>query len=112
MIKLKDLMLEFIKTGKTWFVYEGTQNISVIFESGTKISFELGPLGRTKMEKDKYRSRAANQWSSIAREIYNNPELNEVGDPIQKSWENCFEEALNDDRMKSFIKSNDKTPIF
>ena len=112
MIKLKDLIKETFKSGDGWQVYEGTNYITTIFENGKQLSFELTFRNKMGEEKDKWRTQAASKWASIAREKFRNPELNEIGNPKLKSWEECFMEALQDEVMKSYIKEMDKTPIF
>lgn len=112
MIKLKNLINEFFRTGKGWIVHEGTSHISTIFENGRQIAFELTFRNKIGEEKDKWRKQAAGKWATVAREIYNNPELNEIGNPKMKSWEECFQEALMDERMKPFIRETDRTPVF
>lgn len=101
MIKLKHL-LESFKSGDGWFIHEGTNSVSVVFEDGKKLSFDVNFGGKTMNDRDKLRSKAASTWSSLARESYNNPELNEIGNPIQKSWLECFQEALSHEKMKPF----------
>jgi hypothetical protein len=112
MILLKRLINESFKIGKSWFVHEGTNNVTTIFESGEKMQFKLRLNGKYGSEKDKWRHQAANRWSSIAREIYNDADLNEIGNPIQKSWKECFSEALKDPRMVPFVDANQNQPIF
>lgn len=112
MIKLKDLLDEGFRKGDGWTVYEGTGYITTIFENGKEMSFELTFRDKLGESKDKWRTQAASKWATVAREIYNNPELNEIGNPKMKSWEQCFQEALGDERLKPFIKEIDKTPIF
>lgn len=103
---------ESFRDGKGWTVHEGTSHISTIFENGKQLAFELTFRNKIGEEKNKWRQQAASKWSSIAREIYNNPELNEIGNTIQKSWEECFKEALTDERLKPYIKEVDRTPVF
>lgn len=112
MIKLKNLINESFRKGDGWTVYEGTNKISVIFEDGKQMSFDLTFRNKLREDKDKWRTSAASKWTSLAREIYNNPDLNEIGNPKLKSWEQCFQEALNDEKMKPFIKEVDRTPVF
>jgi hypothetical protein len=112
MIKLTNLINESFREGKGWFVHEGTSHIKVIFENGRQMKFDLTFRNKIGEEKEKWRSQAAGKWSAIAKEIYNNPELNEIGNPIQKTWEQCFQEALSDDGMKPFIKESDRSPVF
>lgn len=113
MIKLKKIIKEsFFKQGRTWFMHEGLKDISVIFENGKKLTFELTFRDKMGENKNKWKNQAVNMWSKIAREIYKNPELNEYGNTKDKSWEECFSEALKDVRMKPYIKPLDRTPVF
>lgn len=112
MIKLKDLLNESFKQGTGWMIHEGTSHITTIFEDGKQMSFELTFRNKKGDDKDKWRKQASGKWATIAREIYNNPDLNEIGNLMQKSWEQCFQEALGDDRLKPFIREVDKTPVF
>jgi hypothetical protein len=105
-------MTEGIKKGKEWFVYEGTRYVSAIFENGKQISFEMSYGNKTGLDKQKVGKKAASKWIGLAREIYNNPEINEVGNPQQKSWEECFQEALGNPVMKEYIKNPNVTPVF
>jgi hypothetical protein len=113
MIKLKDLLLnENFRNGDGWFVHEGTGHITTVFENGKRLSLELTFRNKVRDEKQLWREQAARKWVTTAREIHNNPELNEIGNTIQKSWEECFKEALGDDRLKPYIKEMDRTPVF
>ncbi len=112
MIKLKKLIGESFKQGDGWMIHEGTNKITVIFENGKKMSFDLTFRNKKGEDKNKWRNKAVSKWSSIAKEIYNNPELNEIGNPQQKTWEQCFQEALSDDSIKPFIKETDRTPVY
>jgi hypothetical protein len=49
-------------------------------------------------------NKVSSAWISEAKKIYNNPELNEVGNPIQKSWSQCFKEALQSSKVAPFIE--------
>ncbi len=112
MIKLSNLLNESFRIGNGWFVHEGSQSISTIFDDGRQMSFELTFRDKKRDDKNKWRSQAAGKWLSIAREIYNNPELTEIGNPIQKTWFECFTEALKDERMKPFVKPSDRSSVF
>lgn len=102
----KETINECFKQGDGWFVHEGNQSISVIFENGKKLSFEVSSKGRGIDDKDAWRHKAASKWISTARGIHKNTDLNEIGNPIQKTWEQCFIEALNDDSLKPFFKES------
>lgn len=109
---LPERINESFRDGKGWTVHEGTSHISTIFENGKQLAFELTFRNKIGEEKNKWRSQAASKWSAKAREIYNNPELNEIGNPVQKSWEQCFKEALSDESLKPYIKETDRTGVF
>lgn len=95
-----------------WIVYEGNNNITTMFKDNSKLSFEVGYPKQTWGEnKQKWRHKAATKWKSLAREIYNNAGLTEVGNPIVKPWKECYQEALKSPEMKEFLRKNAQ-PIF
>ena len=51
-----------------------------------------------------YTDKVSKKWVSSAKRIRNNPDLNEIGNPVEKSWQQCFREALNDPKVKPFIE--------
>ena len=51
----------------------------------------------------KHTNKVARSWMSAAKNIHNNPELNEVGNPIPVTWKQAFKEALNDPKVKAFL---------
>lgn len=51
----------------------------------------------------KHTTKVAKAWMTAARKIHNNPDLNEVGNPIQKSWKDSFREAIDDLKVKQFL---------
>jgi hypothetical protein len=135
MIKLKDIIIEnttkIFEENKEWIVHCGNNidknsKVSVIFtESKTidKIWFEVNYNGVCKNDGNnrenmsKWANKASRTWSKIAKDKYNNPELNEVGNPIKKSWEECFMEAINSEELKPYIKNykiekkNNNSPV-
>jgi hypothetical protein len=109
---LPESINESFRDGKGWTVHEGTSHISTIFENGKQLAFELTFRNKIGEEKSKWRQQAASRWTALATKIHNNPELNEIGNTIQKSWEECFMMALESDDMKPYIKPTDGSPIF
>lgn len=105
-------MTEGIKKGKGWFVYEGTGYVTAVLENGNQISFELNYGNKTGLEKENVSKKAASKWAKLAREIYNNPEINEIGNPQQKTWEKCFQEALDNPEMREYIKNKKLNAVF
>lgn len=51
----------------------------------------------------KHTNKVARSWMSAAKEIYNNQDLNEVGNPVPISWKQAFKEALNNPKVNSHI---------
>ncbi len=49
----------------------------------------------------KHTDKVAKAWLSKAKKLYKNPEINEVGNPIQMTWKQAFREALKDIKVKS-----------
>jgi hypothetical protein len=96
---------------KDWIMYEGDGKVTTLFKDKSRLALEVRYHDKRGIDKDKYKSKAASRWKSIAREIYNGTGLSEGGNPIIKPWKVCFQEALDDPRMKEFIKK-DFNPIF
>ena len=63
-------------------------------------------------DKEKWHRKAASRWKSVAREIYNDTELTEAGNPAVKSWKSCFKEALVHPKMQEFIRPENLAPVF
>ena len=103
---------ESFREGNGWMVHEGTNIISAIFEDGKKLSFELTFRNKTGDDKNSWRTKSASKWVTLAREIYNSPEINEIGNTKQKTWYECFNEVLQNEELKQFIKDPNKTPVF
>lgn len=112
MIKLKQLLPEYFREGKGWVVHEGTSHISTIFENGNQIAFELTFRNKKGEDKNKWRQQAASKWVAVATKIHKNPELNEIGNPILKNWDECFITALKSEEMIPYIKPTDRSPVF
>lgn len=91
---------------KDWIMYEGDNKITTVFSNNSKLSFEVKYPGKWGEDREKWKHKAASKWKSLAREIHNNTELTEQGNPIVKEWKICFEEALKSPEMKEFIRDN------
>ncbi len=62
----------------------------------------------------KHAHKVARSWMSKAKEIHNNTELNEVGNPISVSWKHAFKEALSDPKVQGLVaevKEKELSPI-
>jgi 2'-5' RNA ligase len=51
----------------------------------------------------KHTNKVTGQWISAAKKLHNNLDINEAGNPIHKSWYDCFKEALNNEKIKPYI---------
>jgi len=108
--------------GKDWFCYvEGndwhskTAGASIYItedDKPHKISIKIKTHGLRKTNdtnesfKERVRKHAhkvARSWMTKAKEIHNNTDLNEVGNPIPVSWKQAFKEALNDPKVKGLV---------
>lgn len=49
-------------------------------------------------------NKVSSAWVSAAKRIKGNPDLNEIGNPIHKSWAECFEAALQDAKVKPYVQ--------
>jgi hypothetical protein len=97
---------------KEYRMYEGFNNIVAIFEDNSKLTFEVHYHNKHKEDRDKHRRRAFTTWKSLASKIHGDVQLNEVGNPMQKSWKQCFEEALKDPKMKEYIRTEKHQKVF
>ena len=108
--------------GKDWFCYvEGNDwhnksaGASIYItedDKPHKISIKIKTHGLRKTNdtnesfKERVRKHAhkvARSWMTKAKEIHNNTDLNEVGNPIAVSWKQAFKEALNDPKVKGLV---------
>ena len=51
----------------------------------------------------KHTNKVARSWMSAAKDIHNNPDINEVGNPVPITWKHAFKEALNNPKVKSYL---------
>jgi hypothetical protein len=59
----------------------------------------------------KHTNKVARSWMSAAKKIHNDPELNEVGNPIPVSWKQAFREALKDPKVKAHLADCGEGPM-
>ena len=57
----------------------------------------------------KHINKVARKWMFEAKRIHNNPEINEIGNPIVKTWQETFRNAL--ESIKPFISECGETEI-
>jgi len=112
-ISMEDILFENFHENKDWFIYEGENKIVVIFPDNSKQSFKIH-FHKNRLQKDKetHRNKAARTWKKLATEIRKNTDLNEAGNPVTISWQECFKNALNHPEMKEFIDDGSTSFIF
>ena len=118
---LKNLIRESIKEviaedyhryHKEYRLYEGNKHIVAIFEDNTRLSFEVHFRNNRGEDKEKWRRKAFTTWKSLANELHSDVQLTEAGNPVQKSWKKCFQEALKDPKLQEFIRSKPHQKVF
>lgn len=111
-----------IVEGKDWFCYmEGNDwqskrsGATVYINEDDKthkiwIKIKTGRLRKPNDTNESYKERvrkhankAARTWMSAAKKMYNDPEINEVGNPIPITWKHAFREALKDPKLKPYL---------
>lgn len=118
-----------IVEGDGWFLYKEHNNWH-IKQSGASVTITEGEPTRYKIKIKtkglrkkgdtnkmlserirKHTEKVSRSWISAAKRIRNNPDLNEIGNPIQKSWAQCFKEALKDPKVSGFVESFEESKI-
>lgn len=107
-----ECLFENFHENKEWFLYEGENNITAVFEDNSRQTFKVHFHENRGEDKHKHRTKAARTWKKLATEIRKNAGLNEVGNPIIIPWQECFQRALQDPLMKEFVDDLSATPIF
>lgn len=97
---------------KEYRLYEGNRNIVAIFEDNTRLAFEIHFKNNRGEDKYKWRERACSRWKSLANKIHSDVQLSEAGNPIQKTWKSCFEEALKHPDLQEFIRKRPHQMIY
>lgn len=111
-----------IVEGKDWFCYmEGNDwhakrsGATVYINEDDKthkiwIKIKTGRLRKPNDTNESYKERvrkhtnkAARTWMSAAKKMYNDPEINEAGNPVPITWKHAFREALKDSKLKPYI---------
>lgn len=120
-INIKELVKELVKKvinedfhrlHNEYRLYEGSDNITAAFNDGSKLQFEVHFRSNHGEDKDNHRKKAASKWKTLATKLHNDTELNEVGNPMEKSWKECFAEALKDPELKEYIRNNRHQKVF
>lgn len=94
---------------KEYRLYESDNHIVAIFEDNSRLVFEVHYHDKRGIEeKQKHRHRAFSKWRTLANEIHRDVQLSEAGNPQEKSWRQCFEEALKHPDLEEFIRDPKK----
>lgn len=110
---IKEVIIEdYHRYHKEYRLYEGNKHIIAIFEDNTRLSFEVHFRNNRGEDKYKWRERACSRWKSLANKIHGDVQLSEGGNPIQKSWKDCFKEALQHPELQEFIRKNPHHRIY
>jgi hypothetical protein len=97
---------------KEYRMHEGTKEIVAMFEDNSKLKFEIHFRENRAELRDKWRHKAMTTWKSLANELHGDVQLSDACNPIQKTWKECFSEALKDPKMKDFIRTNNHQRVF
>lgn len=102
----------YFRKSRGWMMHEGHSHVTTVFEDNSKLQFEVDFHENRGLDKDRWRKKAANTWRRLAKEVHDDIKITEVGNRIQKSWAECFKEAMTMDEMKQFVKPEGKTHVF
>mgnify|MGYP007128603986 CR=1 FL=1 len=97
---------------KEYRMYEGNRHIVVAFDDNSRLKFEVHFRDVRGQDREKWRKKAASTWKSLANELYRDVPLNDALNPIQKSWKECFQEAMKDPKLKPYIRNNHHQKVF
>ena len=104
---------DYHKHHKDYRMLEGNRMITVVFENNTRLQFEIHFRNNHGEDREKHSKKAASKWRSLASKIRNeSKELNEVGNQVEKTWKECFEEALQHPELKEFIRDKPHQQIY
>ncbi len=93
---------------KEYRLYEADNHIVAIFEDNSRLVFEVHYHDKRGEDREKWRRRAFSKWKTLANEIHRDVQLSEAGNPQEKTWKQCFEEALEHPELKEFIRDPKK----
>lgn len=93
-------------------LYEGASHITAIFEDNTRLAFEVHYRNKHGEDRAKWKKKAFTTWKSVANEIHGDVQLNEVGNPKQKSWKQAFSEALKHPKLQEYIRQSHHQKAF
>ena len=97
---------------KDYRLYEGDNHIVAIFEDNSRLVFEVHYHDKHGEDRDKWRRQAFSKWKSVANELHRDVQLTEVGNPLEKTWKECFQEALKHPKLKDYIRKPHHQKVF
>ena len=97
---------------KDYRLYEGDNHIVAIFEDNSRLVFEVHYHDKHGEDRDKWRRQAFTKWKSVANELHRDVQLTEVGNPVEKTWKECFQEALKHPKLKDYIRKPHHQKVF
>jgi hypothetical protein len=97
---------------KEYRLYEGDSHIVAIFEDNSRLVFEVHYHDKHGEDRDKWRRQAFSKWKSVANELHRDVQLTEVGNPVEKTWRECFQEALKNPKLKDYIRKPHHRKVF
>lgn len=118
-----------IMEGDGWFLYKEANNwhnkqsgasITITEGEPTRYRIKIKTKGlRKKGDTNamlservrKHTEKVSRAWVSAAKKIRKNPDLNEIGSPIEKPWNQCFKEALEDPKISSLIEGFEESKL-
>jgi len=107
------LLFENFHENKEWFIYEGADTLTAVFEDNSRQTFKVHfHEKRLREDREKVRKKAAGLWKRLAMEIRKSAGLNKVGNPVIIPWQECFEQALKDPQLQEFVDDMRAVPIF
>jgi hypothetical protein len=97
---------------KDYRLFEGNDHIVAIFEDNSRLVFEVHYHDKHGEDRDKWRRQAFSKWKSVANELHRDVQLTEVGNPVEKTWKECFQEALKHPKLKDYIRKPHHQKVF
>ena len=108
----ENLNEDFHHHHKDYRMYEGNNKIVAMFEDNSRLTFEVHYRNKHGEDREKHRRKAFSKWKTLANRLHGDVKLNEVGNPLTKSWKDCFLLALKDPEMKEFIRTTEHKKVF
>jgi hypothetical protein len=106
------MLFENFHENKEWFIYEGDNTITAVFEDNSRQTFKVHFRDNRGEDKLKHRTKAARTWKKLAMEMRKTAGLSKVGNPVVIPWQECFQKSLDHPEMREYVDDLRSTPIF